>query len=499
MARFTKILVISLAFVITSCDSLFETYPKDQLLEENFWLTEGDVESAVITGYYDLKRCQDELILYGLIRSDIVEPSNYEFVQYQKGIFASTDDICNWSRFYSLINSMNLVVEKSEAVLSNDPTFTKQKYNELVGEARFLRAFAYFNMIRMWKNIPVVTTPSLNDEQDYYPQKSTSPDEVFALIKEDVEFAMENLPEEYIIEDDKELSIQMTRGRVTRGAAHALASDVYLWLNEFDKCIVACDYILNSPLYVLMPAEQWFDNFHPQKGNTTESIFEINHQESFDYTDRHNASRWKYALEEWFEDRIKTQPISANWPQPDFRLYGTFMGSNFDQCRKHVGTSFGGSGLVGESYNPNWIVYRLPHIMFNKAEALNRAQGGVAQDEINKMVRTLEQRAGVLEYEEISGSVREVEEALLNYKMKETAFEGTRWFDLKRIGLRQWSENLTGDNNILVRSITAIVPEQDQIFTRGNLNNPENWNIPISKSELEANANLEQNPFYENN
>lgn len=493
-----KIGVVLIAALLVSCNSMFETFPKDELLEEDFWLSGGDVEAAVMTCYYDLRMCQDELILYGLVRSDIVASTLYECKQWQKGVFSSTDKICNWGRWYSLINDVNLVLKKSEAVLELDAAFSEEKYNQLMAEARFFRAFAYFNMIRMWKNIPIVTEPSLVDGQDYFPAKSNDPSEVFALIKEDLEIAIQSLPEEYIIENDKEWSYILSRGRVTVGAAYALLSDVHLWLGEYEECITACDQILNSPMYELVSAERWFDIFDPQKGNTSESVWELNYEETFDYTDRHNNSRWKYSLEEWFKDRLKTQPVSAVWVQPDFRIF-TLTGSSFNQVRKHVGTSMAGSGVVDQSYNPNWIIYRLPHIMFNKAEALNRAIGGSAIDEINSIIYQLELRAGAVEFEQLSGSIKEVEENILRYKMKETAFEGTRWFDLKRIGTRQWSENITGEDNVLIRSITAAVAENDQIFVKGNLNNPEAWNIPIAKDELEVNKNLVQNPFYENN
>jgi hypothetical protein len=137
-------------------------------------------------------------------------------------------------------------------------------------------------------------------------------------------------------------------------------------------------------------------------------------------------------------------------------------------------------------------------MIFNKAEALNRLKGGIALDEINSLIRSVEVRAGVVDYEPISGGVKDVEEKIMYYKLKETAFEGVRWFDLVRIGRRQWNENLTGSDNYLVRSIVDMMPLVDQMFVKGNLNDPESWYLPILEDELLRNPNLVQNPYYSN-
>ncbi len=493
-----RLLLLLIVLQFISCESLYETFPKDELLEQDFWKNSNDVEAAVMTGYYDLRRLQDDLILFGLLRSDIIRPTRSEMIKWQKGVYSSRDKICDWSRWYKLILDMNVVLAKSEAVKALDAGFSDQKYNELIGEAKFLRAFAYFNLIRMWKNVPIVTEPSLTDQQDYFPAKSESPDQVFELIKADLDFATTHLPAEYKYEGDPELSKKMTRARATAGAAWALSSDVFLWLNEYENCIAACDHIVNSSLYVLLGGPYWWDIFDPQKGNTKESIFELNYEESFDHTDRHNSSRYSYSMEEWFKNYLRARPISVIWPQPDERIK-TLTGSSWDVVRKHAGADWGGNQLIGTEFNPNWVIYRLPHILFNKLEAMNRLYGSAAINEINTTIYRMEQRSGVVNYELISGGVKNVEELILQYKLKETAFEGTRWFDLVRIGKRQWAENITGDENILVRSLVSIMNEEDQIFVRGILNNPEAWYFPIAKDEIDVNRNLVQNPFYQNN
>lgn len=490
--------VVLILFLFTGCNSLYETYPEDELLEKDFWKTGNDVEYSLITCYYDLRRCQDELILYGLGRSDIINPAPTEIKNIQKGIFTSNYNICNWSRWYKLINDANLVLKKSEAIMKIDPGFTEEKYHELMAEARFLRAFSYFNLIRMWKNIPLVTEPSLTDDQDYFPANNLDREVIFSFIEEDLKYAAKYIPEKYVIPEDEELSNLQTRARATRGAVWALLSDVYLWQDNYSECIKACDMVLQSPLYRVLPNEDWWTIFNPQSGNSEEAIWELNYDDKFNFTVRDNSSRYGFALDEWFTSQLKAQSqLSAMWPLPDIRYY-TFVGTSGNLVRKHIGAAATGNTLITTSDNPNWIIYRLPFIIFNKAEALNRLNGSSALDEINELIRSVEVRAGVVDYEPISGGTKDVEELIMYYKLKETAFEGLRWFDLVRIGRRQWDENLTGTDNFLVRSLVEIMPASDQAFVRGNLNDPESWYLPILEDELLRNSNLVQNPYYEN-
>ncbi len=492
------VLLFIIFFSLTGCNALFEVFPQDELLEKDFWHTAEDVESSVITCYYDLRRCQDELILYGLGRSDIIDPLTTEIRNIQKGIFTSKYRICDWSRWYKLINDANLVLTKAAVVMETDPGFTEERYRQLMSEARFMRAFAYFYLTRMFKNVPVVTEPSLNDAQDFFPFKSENPGEIFRLIEEDLLYAVQYIPEIHEVTGDQDLTNIATRARATRGAAWALLSDVYLWQNKYRECIEACDMVLSSPIYRILPNENWWDIFNPHRGNSEEAIFELNYDVNFAYAVRDNSSRYGFALDDWFKTQIKGRStISAMWPLPDIRYY-TFTGTGGNRVRKHVGNDATGNGLIPTTVNPNWMIYRMPHVMFNKAEALNREYGSSALEEINQLVRTIEMRAGVIQYENISGGVFEVEEQLLFYKLKETAFEGTRWFDLVRIGLRQWDANMTGTDNILIKSLVDIMPVADQTFVRGNLNNPEAWFTPILEDEILRNPNLTQNPYYQN-
>lgn len=485
-----------IVFLLTGCNSFFETYPTDELLEKDFWKTTGDVESSLMTCYYDLRRCQDEMILYGLGRSDIVSPSPIEIRNIQKGIFTTSYKICDWSRWYKLINDANLVLAKSSDVMKIDPGFTQKKHDELMAEARFLRAFSYFNMIRMWKNIPLVTQPSLNDAQDFFPFNNLDRDSIFSFIENDLKYAAKYIPEKHVVTGNKDMTNLATRARATQGAVWALLSDVYLWQDKYQECIDACNMVLGSSLYKVLPNEDWWKIFDYQTGSSEESIWELNYDNNFNYTFRDASSRYGFSLEEWFTTQLKAQTVlSAMWPLPDVRYY-TLMGTAGNLSRKNIGASETGSTVIATTDNPHWIIYRLPYIIFNKAEALNRLKGGNALDEINTLIRSVEVRAGVVDYEPISGGIKDVEEKIMYYKLKETAFEGLRWFDLVRIGRRQWNENLTGSDNYLVRSIVDMMPLVDQMFVKGNLNDPESWYLPILEDELLRNPNLVQNPYY---
>ena len=125
-------MLLTFLVLFSACESIFEIYPKDELLEENFWKNQQDVEFALMTGYYDLRLLQDELILYGLVRSDIIYSPFADYRDWQKGIFSSEDKICNWNSWYKLIHDMNVVLVKSGDVMDIDEGFTQDSYNQLM-------------------------------------------------------------------------------------------------------------------------------------------------------------------------------------------------------------------------------------------------------------------------------------------------------------------------------------------------------------------------------
>jgi hypothetical protein len=135
-----------------------------------------------------------------------------------------------------------------------------------------------------------------------------------------------------------------------------------------------------------------------------------------------------------------------------------------------------------------WIFYRLADILLMKAEALS--QLGRYTEAENYLLFT-RKRAGVAT-DPLPNLPNMAEDAILNERALELAFEGKRWFDLLRLGRRNnFSRKLD-----LVDIILSNVPANQKRILQIKLANPLGWYLPIYKSELEHNKNLVQNPYY---
>ncbi len=137
----------------------------------------------------------------------------------------------------------------------------------------------------------------------------------------------------------------------------------------------------------------------------------------------------------------------------------------------------------------NYMIYRYADVVLMKAEALSQLDRfNEAEIELNK-IRT---RALV---ETLSPSKSRIafEDAILEERVRELAFEGKRFFDLMRMGRRNDYER----KNDLIEIIIQQAPSTQKLVLASKLSNPLGWFLPIYEEELERNANLEQNPYYE--
>ncbi|HNZ72969.1 MAG TPA: RagB/SusD family nutrient uptake outer membrane protein, partial [Prolixibacteraceae bacterium] len=136
----------------------------------------------------------------------------------------------------------------------------------------------------------------------------------------------------------------------------------------------------------------------------------------------------------------------------------------------------------------NWIVYRYAEVLLMKAEALSQLQRFTEAAELLNEIRD---RAGVPKLALPSSSVA-YEDAILEERALEFAFEGKRWFDLVRMGRR----NNYARKDKLVEIIISNVPSTQKRILGSKLTNPQGWYMPIYKYELERNLNLVQNSYY---
>jgi hypothetical protein len=242
MKRFKLNILIAGALTLglfSSCsDSFLNSVPKSQLLDENFYKTEADAEMALVGCYdgYQLTSSGFPIYLVAEVASDECfggtganDGRGYQVIdRLDKSQSTSDNNIFNdtWSKYYKAIFRCNNLLQKLPGIAkwnsSKDSVNTITK-NRIEGETRFLRALMYFDLVRLFENVPLLTTPSV----DNIPQ--ANPSDVYKLIASDLKFAAANIPANAY----PKAQTATNDGRVTRYAAEALLARVYLFYTGY--------------------------------------------------------------------------------------------------------------------------------------------------------------------------------------------------------------------------------------------------------------------------
>ncbi len=461
-----------------SCADWLELYPEDSLVSEEYWKSGNDVEAVLANTYGKLARQVKTLLLWGELRGGLLsEGTNIpsDPARIMRGDVTDMNGISRWANMYAVINGANQVIAYAPEVVARDPSFTVAELNRAMSEAYFLRALSYFYLIRTFKEVPLITEPYVSDEQDYYPYKATET-ELMAQIISDLGNAVTRAVPSFN-------SLAETKGRATLYAVHSLMADVHLWNNDFEKAIEHCNIIINSRNYALLAGNLWFENFYP--GNSNSSIFELQFSQRWSY----NANLYQTFSYSKNREYMANPRILELFDTQDVRGMGTSYGTKNLEVWKYVGIN--PETERGDALNDNnFIVYRLADIIFFKAEALVQLGRFAEAKEHLNMIRM---RRGVQSIDP-EPSLEAMEDFILEERARELAFEGKYWYDLIRMGKRDNYRKKQAVITALIMNATA-----DMVLPLTfKFQDPNSWYLPIHRDELERNANLVQNPYYQN-
>lgn len=521
MKKYIAILVGTIALLFTSvgCTDWLDVLPENQLVKEDFWQTESQVDGIVAGCYrsfteYDV---MTRLVVYGELRSDNLVPFDYVSQSLYK--IANVDitpenNFASWTPFYKVINNCNLYLHSAQAVVDLDPNFTQIDFLSYKAEVLTLRALAYFYLVRAFRDVPWITEPSIVDNQNYFVKTSDERAILDSLYK-DLAIAEVYAPENSKIASDKT--------RITKRAVRSLLADIYMWDGEYDNAIAMCDKVIADKSLQLVPAETMYRNVFSNK-NSTESIFELyfysgkNEMENkmvYNYYGGSNNAMAELGFPYFlgnlnsiycpFTKDVVNPPSKFDitdvtdyrfWESFNYNLLNSFaVGGIF----KYAGISASKSTNSGSilynysSTSADWIVYRLSDIMLLKAEALV-ARGDNEQDLIAalKLVNTTYLRANPsvdsLLFSNYN-SVNEMGELVLRERQRELLFEGKRWFDLMRLVRRT-------NSPIEMLKYVGQKFTDDAATQYSKMSIIDGLYFPIATSELKSNKLLEQNSFY---
>jgi len=469
-----------------SCSDWMELYPPQGLIREEFWKTKEDVQAVIMGAYESFAQLDGMLFKYGEIRADMVI-GDYNQLWFERRVAESNiypeNYMCDWSDFYKVINYCNEVIKNAPLVQERDDTFSDYLRQGYLSEAYFLRSLSYFYLVRIFKDVPYVTEPTESDDTEVYIEKMDG-DEILEYVMDDLE--------EYrrFATIDGFRTLEELKGRATKGAMDALLADIALWRFDYEAVLRHVANVESNIKYVLMPSAKWFELYYP--GNSLESIFE------FQFDDNLNQRNSMYGITQ----RLNHQYVPSQKAIEIFaREYTRELNRGEDVSIKKYGEDdfiiwkYVGKAPDGKTTrtgsdqsSANWVVYRMADVLLMKAEAFS--QMGRFQEALD-IINEIRFRADVPPIS-LPSSESAYEDAILEERALELAFEGKRWFDLLRMGRR----NNYARKAKLIEVIVNNVPSTQKRILATKLNNPLGWFLPIYESEIERNKNLVQNPYY---
>lgn len=479
-----KLLIFSsIGWAAFACNSLAES-PKAVIVSDTFYKTEKDADAAVIAVYNALHSSQhtlyNRLMQIGTeMATDDYEAGPRARNAHVRALSNLTHDASNdrmlelWRQSYDGINRANIAIEKIGA----NPDLEPDQAGTLVKEAKFLRALLYFNLVRWFGGVPLVTreTTSLTPENIYV--SNATENEVYAQIEQDLKDA-ESLPAP---------TVAGRTGRATSGAAKSLLSKVYLTQKKWKEAADKSKEVIDSKWYDLF--ENFADVYATARKNGKEHILSAQFKGlsnwngnmlagasaptdipgiSGDYAD---ALHTEGLLFESFEetDARKYVTFGVEYISPlDGKTYATHP-----HFRKYFDETVPASPYESSKNTP---IIRFAEIILIYAEALNELNGGPTAEAFEAIDR-VRTRAGIAPLKSSGLNQSDFREAVFEERRKELVYEYQRWFDLARRG-----------SDYYVTKLKAAGKPNAQ---------PRHIHFPIPQRELDLNPNLKQIPDWQ--
>lgn len=504
------------AIFFTGCtDSFLNRISPNSISDETFWKTEKDADLA-LTGCYQVLRRQT---LYnashtganGFFGLDMACDNGYMTWDYRPGAAIARGDYSTsdakliniWKGSYAGIGRCNVFINNISAM--DETILTEEKKKRLLAEARFLRALHYNNLTILFRDVPLITKMQTLQESNV-PKNTRS--EIINFITDDLKACVNDLP----LPSDLPAS---EWGRATRGAGYALLGEIYLNNQQYTEAAEWSKKIIDLGYYELF--SDYTKLFTNESEMCNEVIFSVCYQRGmsgqgsgfgwFKYPrvpDNHHALK-NLADDFYCTDGlpITQSPLYNKEMETENRdiRFGTtlvskgslWQGKTVENSqlsltgyaqRKWVEENTENIRLDQHDSSQDFYIFRYAHILLNRAEALVET-GSFNETEVLSLINAIRKRAHMPTVESVEGTGLSKEqwiEIIRHERRVETAFEGRRYFDLKR-----WN---------LLKDRTDFFNEYEQKNNPGlqkRFFDESKHNVwPIPQSELDTNNVLEQ-------
>ncbi|RPD93393.1 RagB/SusD family nutrient uptake outer membrane protein [Aureibaculum marinum] len=440
---------IALILVITtivSCSDYLEPVPSSSITTDNYYSSAEELETGLIGAYAavqginssskdDNHGVQWEFYVTEM-RSDNTSTKTPDSEDASDAGQLESFDVLPTNNFVlNYYTSFFQAIYRANVILENlDVVENSARAKTIEAEAKFLRAYAYFNLVRLFGDLPLidrVITPAETEIQ--YTRVSTN--QIYELIISDLETAVSGLDNSY-------------KTRASKPAAQALLAKVYLTLEtpDYTKAQVLCEEIINSNDFALQ--NDFHDVFYSELNS--EIIFAIGYNSSVQDNSQIFSAEWMNAVGHTSGVNYATTDVVA--------AIDTYGGNRIeDSYREDPLTLFGGTvryqvakyfpdgetgGSDGQTFTGlpqlagnDWIVLRYADVLLMHAEAILAGSSETTNGNAIDSYMEVRIRAG---YDPINDRPTKLtKEALLVERRVEFAFENHRLFDLIRFGEAQ--------------------------------------------------------------
>jgi starch-binding outer membrane protein, SusD/RagB family len=447
----TRALLATSLVLLASCESFLDLKPTNALLADNAVYNAKTSRALVNSAYSSLKSYNNgSAIILGVIPADNVffGGSQSQNIELDNNAFTVTNSaiVSAYASNYSTINVVNWAISEIPKVV--DETFTTGEQDKLVGEAYFIRAFSYFNLVRSWGGIQLQLNPT-TDLSSLGDIERSSKEETYAQIFDDLAKADSLLPT-----DDA-----TTRNKIQHSILKAFRSRVNLYAKNYEQAETDASEVIGNTKYELVKP---YSNFFVAPFLTKEAVFELS-------ATTNNAGTSGSA---WFP--ASGTPKGSYEYRPTNGIITLLNDATKGGTRKALlakrGTDYYGN--LYYTYSPNTnpaYVIRIADLYLIRAEArLQKATpdyAGAISD-----LNAIRGRADATLFPVGSTDKATILQAIWDERRLEFAFEADRWYELVR----------TEQAN----SVLGVEPDY--------------WLFPIPQADVLADPSLngENNPSY---
>ncbi|WP_106831392.1 RagB/SusD family nutrient uptake outer membrane protein [Parabacteroides pacaensis] len=552
------IILFILPGLFFSCEDFLTVEPGEYVTVENSFKSADDAIVSIQGLYGLMQPLVDQLFLIGEAQGELTEAgrgADRFIAEFAQNRVTPQNPYTDYTGFYKLIVACNNTLEGLKKILLNDPVnYTQGKYEYNVVEIKYIRIWAYFQLVRIWKDVPYVEE-SITSVEQLKEREPVSDTEILSRIIREAEDNFAGIQDFRMPTGSGVTNVMTSRSQFTAQSARFLLTDMYLYVEDYVKAWELIRPVLPfgepnfEQVYGIASSignsgYRWYD-WVLSAQDKSKMFAEWCMYVDFDGSkgQKNNLQRWTnnkdggiYALKptKYAVDLYETTPtmllqyqINEYYFDPRATQLNYVCDENGMPVYGPAGDKYRGSGLsyivqgkdtvifkyllkewnVARSLaqnDPNsnddalFPLYRTGHMLLKVSEILNNmgmpelALYYLNGGDAGAHVQSTRARVKCYPFrlEEGKDPVEQVNRFILEEMALECSFEGVRWFDLVRFARR------AGYGSWLGEYVSKKYPADRQAAIRAKLQDPFSWYLPYYQKNVDSNSKLVQKTGY---